>query len=240
MPPESMLLEWARPDIWRPWVRAEMSAPRPAADIAARLRTRFRALRSFHAARPTDTATYYRDGIVPLSRASWHALVDECFLSGVDDGTLAAEIMRARDVQFDMIRGGRVHFCCDQRLLEERDGYTLLFGSLSLLAVAIRIDKKFGTHFKSALRRRGSPVVFVCDIPTALIGDDTLARLVACLCGSDAQRSETAALSSPLGFHFSIPGALPAQDVVGHYSPRRVVDAVYGQHLDIRERAQHV
>jgi hypothetical protein len=217
-----------------------MTDVRSAFDAAGWVRTRFRALRSFHAARPTDIARYYRSGIEPLTRARWHDLVDECFLSQVSDPGLAAALLRARDVQFDMIRNGRVHFCCDERLLEERDGYTLLFGSLSLLAVAIRIDKEFGTDFKGALRHRGDPVVFVCDIPTAMIEDDALARLVTCLREADARMRESGRPSSPLGFHFSIPRALSREAIVAHYSPQRVIDTVYGRHIGIGEQESHL
>jgi hypothetical protein len=126
-----------------------------------------------------------------------------------------------------------VHFCCDQRLLEERDGYTLIYGSLSLLAVAIRIDKQFGTDFKAVLRRRGDPVVFVCDIPLALVEDATLARLFDGLSQAHAQASSAGAVQSPFGFHFSIPCALPAAAIVGHHPPRRVLDTVYGHHIGI-------
>jgi hypothetical protein len=157
-------------------------------------------------------------------------LIDECFLSQVNDALLAAAIMRAREVQFDMIRNGRVHFCCDPNLLEERDGYHLMFGSLSLLAVAIRIDKEFGTAFRNRLRHRGDPVVFVCDIPTAIIEDEVLARLVSCLYETASAMNESG-LSLLMSHHFSIPIALPAGAIVSHYSPQRVVDAVYGLHI---------
>ncbi len=194
-----------------------------AAETAGRVRTQFHAVRSFHAARPTDITRYYRDGIEPLTRSRWHELVDECFLSQIDSAPVADAVVRARDVQFDIVAESGVHFCCDRRLLEERDGYTLLFGSLSLMAVAIRIDKEFATSFKEALRRRGEPTVFVCDVPTAIIADDVLANLIGAL---------RAACGAPLfDFHFAIPCALPANAVIGHYRPKRVLDLVYRQHI---------
>jgi len=213
------VLDWAEPDTWRPFMFLET-----AADTVGRLRERFRALRSFHAARPLDVTPYYRRGIAPLTREQWFALVDECFLSGAKDAALVAAVRHARDVQFDLIGDGRVHFCCDPHLLEQRDGYHLLFGSLSLLAVAIQIDKAFGTEFKDALRLRGNPVVFVCDIPLALIEDEMLADLV-------AELRKAINGTAPLGFHFSIPRALPASCITSHYAPGVVIDAVYGRHI---------
>ena len=225
-----MLLDWTRPELWRPWIETESVRPCGVADTAAQLRARFAAVRSFHAARPTDIASYYRHGIRPLTKAGWSELVDEALLSLIDDHAIIAAVIRARDVQFALVSEGRVHFCCDRRLLQERDGYSLLFGSLSLLAVAIQIDKEFGTDLKGALRRRGEPTVFVCDVPTAVIDDDTLAALTAGLRKPKA--------TAPLfDFHFAIPGALPPAAIVGHYRPERVIDAVYGQHIGCGEAA---
>jgi hypothetical protein len=225
-----MRLDWTEPRLWRPFV-AGISETCSPADIAHRVRSRFTSLRAFHAARPLDTAPYYRVGIQPLSRDRWHELVEDCFLNHARDPRLIAAIERARDVQYDLVRAGRVHFCCDERLLEQRDGYTLIYGSLSLLAVAIQLDKRFGTDFKAMLRQRGAPVVFVCDIPVELIEDDELARLVPHLIEHRERASETDRSAALLAFHFSIPVGLPPAAIVGHHRPRRAVDSVYGHDL---------
>lgn len=228
-----VVLDWSEPNVWRSWLSREAAPPLADAETARRVRSRFGALRAFHGTRPTDIASYYRHGIEPLSPARWCALAAECFPSRGDDPALTAMIARVCDVQFELVRreGERVHFCCDERLLEQRDGYHLLYGSLSLLAVAIQIDKKLGTDFKAALRARGEPVVFVCDVPTTLIEDEVLVRLVADLRAALAHAGEGGALPTPLGFHFSLPEALPPAAIVGHNRPRFVVDAVYGHHI---------
>ena len=157
--------------------------------------------------------------------------MQECFLAHIDDPAIAAAIVQAQDVQFDLVRQGRVHFCCDETLLEVRDGYHLIYGSLSLLAIAIQMDKRFGSDLKGALRRRGQPVIFVCDIPISLIEDETLTSLVAALRKADASRRRSGLLPSPLVFHFSIAHALEAAAIVEHHRPRYVVDSVYGHHI---------
>jgi hypothetical protein len=228
--PAPDILDWARPEPWHSWLRGQSLGKMAAAEVAGRLRARFRALRAFHAARPIATGAYYTHGIEPLTRQRWRELVHECFLSHTDDAIVAAAIIRASDVQFELVREGRVHFCCDRRLLEERDGYNLLFGSLSLLAVAIQIDKECKTDFKSLLRHRGNPTVFVCEIPLTSIQDDVLTHLVLRVDEEHSSRTYRAA-PLPFGFHFSISSALPPAAIIAHYSPRRVVDSVYGKHI---------
>lgn len=224
------VLDWNRPDGWQPWI-AGLSDGCRNEDTVGELRTRFGALRAFHAARPTDLAPYFQSGIVPLTRERWDELVADCFLSRIEDPAIAAAIVQARDVQFDLLRQGRVHFCCDETLLEARDGYHLIYGSLSLLAIAIQMDKRFGSDLKGALRRRGQPIIFVCEIPIPLIEDEALARLVASLREAHARRGRSGRLPSPLVFHFSIAHALDAAAIVGHHPPRYVTDSVYGHHI---------
>jgi hypothetical protein len=223
------LLDWCEPNTWRPWIARQLSDG-AAAQAAERARQRFTALRAFHAARPVDTESYHRKGIAPLDRAGWSDLVEECFLSQVSDPQLVAAILQARDTQFELA-DGRIHFTFDERLLNERDGYTLIYGSLSLLAVAIRIDKQFGTDLKSTLRARGEPAVFVCDVPLELIEDHELVGLLSSLHEAHVHAKASGALPSPFSFHFSIPYALPPRAVVGHHRPDRVMDIVYGHHI---------
>jgi hypothetical protein len=122
-------------------------------------------------------------------------------------------------------------FASKVSLLTERDGYSLTYGSLSLLAVAIRIDKEFGTDFRAALRQRGEPVVFVCEIPMGLLEDDALDRLLAALCQAHSSTGERRTLSLPVGVHFSIHCPLPSKAIVSHHRPHHVIDTVYGKHI---------
>jgi len=107
------------------------------------------------------------------------------------------------------------------------DGYHLIYGSLSLLAVAIRVDRAIETDFKTALRRRGEPTIFVCDVPTAETGDVQLAELARCL----RRRVQNPGVDPLLNFRFSIGCALPPAAILGHFHPRRAKDSLYGHHI---------
>jgi hypothetical protein len=219
-------LEWARPESWRPFIAGALERGIAGHTLVQELRATFLTLRSFHSARPVDVASYYRNGILPLTRAGWHALVAECFLSNTTDPVVITMIARARDLQFELVQDGGVHFCCDERLILELDTYQLIHGSLSLLVVAARTDKACGTDLKSALRRRGRPAVFVCDVPFALISDDVVAELVAGLMAHDPTSA-----TRPWDFRYEIQSALPPTCVIDHYEPRCVPDLVYGHHI---------
>jgi hypothetical protein len=237
------VFDWADAAAWRPMVAASFarmgdgtSLRRPDAALAAEMRARFPQLRAYHAARPLDLAPYLRDGIRPLTADGWRQLVADCFLADAPPPSLAAAVMAAAARQFALVgagmgqAAGRVHFCADARLLTERDGYHLLYGSLSLLAVAIQVDKAHGTDLKAILRRRGVPTIFVCRVATAEMEDAELAELARHL--AHRLDGDPAHPSDPLlNFHFSLARPLPPDAILGHFQPPRVVDWVYGRHI---------
>lgn len=224
-------LRWDRPQTWRPWIAA--CSGKGLVPNAQNLRASFSTLRSYHASRPSRVEPYYREGIVPFDEARFAGLVDECFTSITSDPTVAVAIERFRDVQFGFVRGGRVHFAVDEVALTERDGYQLIYGSLSLLSIAIQIDKSFRTDFKRTLRERGAPAIFVCEVPLELIEDEVLERLAAMFVSEQIQIEPGKTRSSVLSFHYSIPAALPPNAIAGHYRPSRVVDSAYGHHIGV-------
>ena len=230
----SPVFDWAKPEEWHPILAA--ARERPGARVGTReMRALFPAVRAYHAARPLSPATYLAQGIRPLTAESWQNLVAECFLAN-EPPPVTAAIRAAASRQFALVgegmgpRTGRVHFCADARLLTERDGYHLLYGSLSLLAVAIQVDNALGTDLKSTLRQRGVPTVFVCNVATALMTDGDLAQLASHLMRA-LDHGTAIGPETLLGCHFSIQGKLPPTAILAKFHPERVVDWVYGRHI---------
>jgi hypothetical protein len=225
-----IVFDWAVPAQWKP-VIASAFMERSADDkkLAAEMRTQFAAVRAYHAARPRDVTSYRLRGIRPLTQDDWQDAVGDAFL--VDDPPISvvSMVMEAAATQYEWLRnsGSRVHFFADARFLTERDGYHLIYGSLSLLAVAIRVDRATATDFKTALRRRGEPTIFVCDVPTAEMEDVHLAGLARCL----RRRMQSSGVDPLLNFRFSIGCALPPAAILGHFHPQRAQDSLYGHHI---------
>ena len=193
------------------------------------MRAQFSALRAYHAARVRDVSSYLLRGVRPLTQADWQDAVNDAFLADDPPIPVAAMVRDAAATQYEWLRdrGRRVHFFADRRFLIERDGYHLIYGSLSLLAVAIRVDNALGTDFKTALRRRGEPTIFVCDVSTADIEDGDLAELARRL----HWRVQNPDVDSLLNFRFSIGRALPPAAVLGCFHPQRAKDVLYGNDL---------
>jgi hypothetical protein len=115
--------------------------------------------------------------------------------------------------------------------LKHRDGYHLVYGSLSLLAVAIQIDKKFGTDFRSALRAKGVPVIFVCDVPMDRIDDASLEVLAGCRPSGNPAAPHIDSPGASSGPHFRSPAPWPRpQSPITR--PVQVIDSVYIHHIE--------
>ena len=228
-PVDGAVFDWAVPAQWKPAIASLFPERSDDKTLAAEMRAQFSALRAYHAARPRDVSSYRLRGIRPLTRDDWQDAVYDAFLA--DDPTLSVVSMvrEAAATQLDWIRnsGSRVHFFADARYLTERDGYHLIYGSLSLLAVAIRVDNALGTDFKTTLRRRGEPTIFVCDVPTVEMEDVHLAELARCL----RRRVQNPSADPLLNFRFSIGCALRPADILGHFHPQRAKDVLYGHDM---------
>lgn len=197
--------------------------------LAAQMRAQFSALRVYHAARPRDVSSYRCHGIRPLTLDDWQDAVRDVFLADNPPSSVVSMVRNAAVTQFAWIRenGSRVHFFADARHLTERDGYHLIYGSLSLLAVAIRVDNALGTDFKAVLRQRGEPTVFVCNVPTVEIEDVHLAGLARSL----RLRMEVSDTDPLLNFRFSIGRALSPAAILDHFRPLQATDVLYGHDI---------
>ncbi len=231
-PAGGAVFDWAVPAQWKPFIEnASRLFARSADDgtLAAAMRAQFSFLRAYHAARVHDVSSYRLRGIRPLTQGDWEDSVYDAFLADDPPVSVVSMIRDAAAAQLEWLRdrGSRVHFFADVCYLSERDGYHLIYGSLSLLAVAIRVDNALGTDLKSALRRRGEPTVFVCDVPTADMEDAQLAALARGL----HRRLQDPDADPLLNLRFSIGCALPPTAIVHHFHPERAKDSLYGQHI---------
>jgi len=73
------------------------------------------------------------------------------------------------------IREGRVYFCLDERALIDDAGHYLIYGSEYLCSIAaclcriITARDGWAQDYRDVLKRRGTPTVFVCDVPVVVL-----------------------------------------------------------------------
>lgn len=195
--------------------------------LADRLKRRFAAFRAFHGTRADDLGAFYAKGLLPLDPDAAHLRAKEIFLGG-DFPELTPEALEAaiREVGTDT-REGRVYFDGNEQLLIEDCGHYMLYGSEYVVGIAAHL--KGPRDYRQTLKRRGEPVVFVCDVPFALMGHGTLLEFAGMalasvfqelLDGSDYQPDQSQ------GAGFSIRQALPRECIAGHYHPVIIRDPI--------------
>jgi hypothetical protein len=141
-------------------------------ELACTLREHFDAIRAFHCARPRDVQSYYQYGIRLLDAAEQNEVIREIFLSGDFPEVTAAQVDEAIQYVGPELRHGRVYFDAHERELVESCGHYMLYGSEYVTAVAAHIQGP--RDYRQALKTRGTPTVFVCDVPIAAMHSDAL------------------------------------------------------------------
>lgn len=116
-------------------------------------------------------------------------------------------------------RGERPYFDWNESELVRRNGHYMLYGSEYLLAIASHIEGE--RDYRQDLKRRGEPVVFLCEAPLSMLHPGSLRSFAGCAIEVLFEELlELADGPSPTrGAAFSISQPLKPNHIVGHYSP---------------------
>lgn len=199
-------------------------------ELSLLLTDHYEVFRAFHGCSPLDTATYYDQGIKRLNQSEYNQIAKEHFLSGnfpeIQESDLLAAI---EDMETDN-REGLVFFEAHEKMLLQCCGHYMLYGSEYLLGIAATLSKRDGIDYRRTLKQRGTPTVFVCDIPFKFIGFDTILELSGSIIETLFERILDPDYKHPQPgncFGFPICHDLPPKYIVDHYHPDYVHDPIY-------------
>lgn len=190
------------------------------AQLAERLRTRYRALRAYHGTAANSLDSFYNHGLRPLVIAEFHDRAREIFLGGQFPELSEANLLAAIEEVGTETREGHVFFEANEELLVEMCGHYLLYGSEYLVALAAHLGE--AQDYRRALKRRSTPTLFICDVPIALVCDCTLREFAGTALKSVFQGLLDGVGYAPCrlaGVGFSIRTSLDAASIVGHCHP---------------------
>jgi len=198
--------------------------------MAEALSQRFSAIRAYHATSVLEPHTFLQHGLLPLDAHAHQQRAREIFLNGTYPELSSNLLEQAILVVGPDAREGRVFFEANEALLVGMCGHYLLYGSEYLTAIAASLPG--GRDYRQALKGRGKPTVFICDVPLAAIRSTTFLEfagmalefmfehlLTGCGCGLNKYR----------GAGFSIRVPLDPSCVVGHYHPVGTRDPLTGR-----------
>ena len=189
----------------------------------------YEAFRAFHGCCPLDISTYYKKGIVRLNSSEYNQIAREHFLSGNFPEILESDLMAAiEDMKTDN-REGLVFFEAHEKMLLQHCGHYMLYGSEYLVGIAATLSRRDRLDYRRTLKRRGTPTVFVCDVPFKLIGFDTILELSGSVIEVLFEKILDPSYKHPQSgncFGFPIHYDLPPESIVGHYHPNYVHDPI--------------
>jgi hypothetical protein len=135
--------------------------------LATRLLGKFDVMRAYHGARPVDSSSYFRSGLLPMNPKDKANEARAIFLSSqLPEVTLDKVNLTIAEMQ-DQSRVGRVFFQTSKHVLEEDCAQYMLYGSEFMVGVAAALGEHI--DYRQILKKSGTPTVFVCDVPLKLI-----------------------------------------------------------------------
>lgn len=145
-------------------------------ELASLLSENYETLRAFHGCSPVETNSYYEQGIRRLDPKEYDQIARDHFLSAQFPELVESDLLAAiEDMKTDN-RAGLVFFEANEKVLLNFCGHYMLYGSEYLLGIAAKLsgDRR---DYRRTLKGRGTPSVFVCDVPLKLIGFDYVLEL---------------------------------------------------------------
>jgi len=182
--------------------------------LAQRLPSVFKAVVAYHACRPGAPHIVAAEGLRVLDprRLQEDALAlfdapEESILASIEELDVAT-------------REGVVHLALDDVFLIQRCGHYLIYGSETMQGIAANLQRRTGRDAFGALRSRGIPTIFVCELPLQLLDPgDVLALAATSL--TKALESTIAGHPPPssIDFTLTLKKAVPPHYIVRHYHP---------------------
>ena len=190
--------------------------------MQAALSRSFLALRAYHACKPISLASYYQQGLVPLTR-SW--LANEAF--ELFAGTISRAEINRRVAKADLsIRKGFVWFATNpDELTDISAGHYLIYGPECMNCLWHDDDGRFHES-QSRQRRRGISTLFECAVPLSQLDREDKRALTKLLVTQYLKSlSETPEAEEwAIEFGFSLRRSLRPEYILRHTHPAVICD----------------
>lgn len=190
--------------------------------LYSRLVSTYSKLRVYHACSPSSIDSYLENGFQTLNPKK---LKDETINLFLSFGAKVIDINNAiADVSTNQ-RAGRIYFSLDDRDLINFCGHYLVYGSEYIISIAASLYRKTNIDYRTNLKLRGKPTIFLCDIPMSLLSSYTVRELAGAILTELAWFIRNPRIyASLISFGFSIDVELSPKVIVDWYHPRKIKD----------------
>ncbi len=173
---------------------------------------------AYHACRVDQVATYYENGIIPLSPIDTQSTFRNQFKSYASQ----EEIEKAIAEVSTKTRAGVTHVVLDDRVFYKFSGHYLIYGSEYFQCLAVRLPGDEQT-LRDMLKENGRATVFVCKLPFSLISN--LERLVQFMLADHFFRiAHTSDEVGIFDYTITITGHIKREFIIDDYRPTKILD----------------
>jgi hypothetical protein len=186
------------------------------------LKKEYTHIRGYHACRPIDFDSYYKNGLRILNLVDLKPIAVNIFCSHFPDLT-PKDITEGFEYVNGETRQGFLYFAIDKRELLTYSGHYLIYGSEFLHGVAVYLRGKHGYNYSSILKNMGIPTIFECNIPIEYLNQSTIDDLDSIL-----QKYVNSNLKTSPRIDFSLIISKPINSdlIVNHSHPKRIPDPI--------------
>jgi hypothetical protein len=140
---------------------------------------------------------------------------------------ITAEVLEASDDRLGLNEDGLAFVSLDPRGFVDGAGHYLIYGSEYLCGIAAGLSQRTGRDYRQVLKEFGVPTIFRMRLPFEWISERDLEQFVQVL--YDWIPAMRLRRGVPIvDFTFRLRRALPADCVLSHTHPRRIVDPLLG------------
>lgn len=213
---------WKEPLSWTALLERTSGHRQSVLTILRILREAYDAIEVYHAARPIDVDTYYRQGILLADHVNLTATAHRIFRSGefpeLDEAAFEIAVE-----QLSGIDNSRIYTGLDDRHLLEHCGHYLIYGSEHVCGIAAALSRNHVRDYRQILKRSGRPTMFRISLPFHMVADSDLLELGALLL-EWARRIRAGRRPSKINFTFTLRASLPPSCIIGHEHPEIIKD----------------
>jgi len=186
----------------------------------------YNCVRGFHGCRPSSVQSYYEKGLVGQDEEVIKSQFKRIF-SDVPIADLDRSIARLAEATGSYSEKGKVFFCANEDELINECGHYLIQGSEYLMSLAVALDEIRNSHgYTQRLREIGAPTIIEANIPIAFLSGVQLEEICK-LVLSEWGQSFAGRIGGTEVPCYVIDRNLPAEHIVGHKHPTKIVDPHY-------------
>lgn len=180
---------------------------------------------TYHGCRPTDIQNYYNNGFLILNTSTQNENFSKIFYNEKFKEISLEDIEYAINAVKKEGRENQLFWGIDDRILVERAGHYLIYGSEYIMCLAANLSERLKRDYRHHLRNYGIPTIFKVKLPISIIDENDLIHLFPYLYRLWVyNKLKNKITSYGLNYSFFLKKNIPPECIITHYHPDKIRD----------------